>query len=440
MLEIIWAILESYAFFIIHPFFYLVIFLIAYLYHKMVQTEVKLLGWPYNDWRRQIIPSLVAGFAGGFIASLVLVLPGFYLSIWGIYLMLIIAIMLLTIHPRFLCFAYSVGIVSVLVFLARLLVNDFPGEAPGFLNSLAEIYIPGMLVLVAALHLTEAVLIYLSGHLGASPVFYKSPGGKIVGGFRLQRFWPVPLVLLIAADFHETLYETIEGPGWWPLSQPDLAGGMAGLLLVAAPVAMGYADMAISSTPREKSIYSSCYLAIYSLCLLGISLASVFHFLAVPLGIIFAPLGHEIVVYLGNKREMECSPIYTAPEDGGVKVLAVYSRTSAEQAGLQSGDVIREVNREKVHDTGHFWRLVLGGGFWTYLLVERDGSQISVVMQRLYQERKKRGFFPWGKGRVSPSSPDNLGLVLVPDTRAKVYLEAVNYNPWNKLKKWLKRR
>jgi len=89
------------------------------------------------------------------------------------------------------------------------------------------------------------------------PIYVATKEGRIVGGYNLQKFWPMPLVVLFAGVYPDP--EIIKGivsmPEWWPLLKPSftvLEGEMVYSLL-AIPAVLGYGDVAISLTPREKT-------------------------------------------------------------------------------------------------------------------------------------------------------------------------------------------
>ncbi|RYD07115.1 hypothetical protein N752_00605 [Desulforamulus aquiferis] len=115
--------------------------------------------------------------AGGVIASYLMLVIGLTLSGSGLLYLWPLAILLMLIDARFLCFAYAGGILAF-----SSLVFGWP-----------NVSVPQVLGLVAILHMVEAFLIYVSGHQGAVPTFIKNTEGKVVGGFALQKFWPIPL-------------------------------------------------------------------------------------------------------------------------------------------------------------------------------------------------------------------------------------------------------
>ena len=87
-----------------------------------------------------------------------------------------------------------------------------------------EISVPQIMALVAILHMVESFLIFSSGHLGAVPAYIKGQGGRITGGFTLQKFWPIPLVALVVMAGGGVVEGGIEMPGWWPLIKPGVPG------------------------------------------------------------------------------------------------------------------------------------------------------------------------------------------------------------------------
>src|SRR5690606_41661119 len=87
----------------------------------------------------------------------------------------LVAIALMMVHPRFICSAYAGGILSV-----THLLFGWPGLS-----------VPAIMALVAVLHLVESLLILLHGPTGATPVYVRRPDGRVVGGFTMQKFWPI---------------------------------------------------------------------------------------------------------------------------------------------------------------------------------------------------------------------------------------------------------
>ncbi len=438
VLEIGQSVLLNFSFFIIHPIFWVVMGLILLQYNRIRQMEERLFGQPYNQIWDQVLPSVLLGVGGGLLASFILVILGFSLDQVGIPLMLGFAFLLLLINPRFLCFAYSIGILALVVFLSRGLVFLFPELADNVVfSSLVDIYLPNLLVLVAVLHLTEALLIYLGGHWGSTPVFFRSPRGNMTGGFTLQRFWPVPLVIMVAlVEPEATTMPTVSMPDWWPILEPHLDPGPGKMLiytLLPVAAALGYGDMALSSSPREKSIASAKYLALYSIVLLLLALAAVMHHSLLLLAVIFSPLGHEAVVHLGHQRELKMQPRYAPPPDYGVKVLAVFPDSPAERAGLQSEDLIREVNRNRVEHSRHFWQLLWEGHFWVHLRVERGSQEITMALERNIRQNLTVHRFPFKK-KMRPFPAKSLGLVLVPEEDAPVFVELKSGSPLDKIK------
>ena len=197
--------IKTFSYFLFNPLFWMVMVIVYFQYRRTTRMEERLFGRPLNNIWEQVIKSLVLGCGGGFLASVILLVLGLSLDRIGIEFIWPVAILLLLINPRFLCFAYAGGIVSVGVLVAKFITRSYaPAADHAFISSLLEINLTGLLILVAVLHLVESLLIYIGGHWGNSPVYFKAPTGQIVGGFSLQRFWPVPLVGMIVSLQPET--------------------------------------------------------------------------------------------------------------------------------------------------------------------------------------------------------------------------------------------
>ena len=260
---------------------------------------------------------------------MLMVVLGISLNDLGILFLWVIAVLLMLINPRFLCFSYAGGILALIS-----LLTGYP-----------KLNIPALMGLVAVLHLVESVLILTSGHIDPLPVYVRNRFGRVVGGFNLQKFWPIPLVVvaMVTVTQQGPAGDLIRMPDWWPLLRPlgVLAAQTAyGLLPVIA--ALGYGELAITCLPRERVRLTSLHLSLFSLVLLGLAILAAYVPQTVILAALFAPLGHEVVIHVGQRSELQGQPRFVPPTRG-VMVLDVLRGSSSHRAGLRSGDVILRI-------------------------------------------------------------------------------------------------
>ncbi|MTI96367.1 MAG: PDZ domain-containing protein [Firmicutes bacterium] len=333
------------------PFLLMIVLTIVFMQHnRQAQLETQLFGMPFSRPLRQTLVSLGYGLIGGLLASMLMVSLGIALSeSTGIQYVWPVVILLMMIRPRFMCFAYGGGIVGVLSLLLKGLAELVPTVASFPLAAgLMAVDLPSLMALVALLHLTESFLIFVSGHINASPIIMESPRGEVVGGFMLQRFWPLPLAALLAMSVSPELIsgDSIAMPDWWPLLQPGVTPEPGSeLLLTVLPIvaALGYSDIAVAHSPKEKSRISARNLLLYSIVLLGLALiAGHWRFLQL-LPVLFAPLGHEYLIQVGNSREWAKQPRYRG-RARGVTLLTVLPGSPAADKGLNTGWVVLNVN------------------------------------------------------------------------------------------------
>lgn len=392
---------------------YIVIFTVVFLmiynqYNKISKMEQRMFGLNRSTPLKETVVSMGYGLLGGILASFIFVFLGITLSSTGIVFLWLIAILLSFFHPRFLCFSYSAGVISVLS-----LVFGVP-----------EIDIPSVMGLVAVLHLVEAVLIYFNGSRNASPIYIKHNNGNVVGGFSLHRFWPVPFATVIATvGFNTSLEGAVTMPEWWPLLAPNLVIPPEYALLFAVwPViaGLGYSDLALTSSPVVKTGHTARNLALYSLALLGLAvLANHYSYLAL-LPALFAPLAHEWIIHKGLEREYKLEPLFTYPE--GVMVLDVYPGSPAEEMGLQSGDVILKINGIDITSSRQ-------------LLVEMTPWLIDPILEvenKITNSKKRIVNY---RGKLPP-----LGIIPVPHVNQGVYMAMKDGLFFNRLKKWWQKR
>ena len=327
-----------------------VLLMVYVQYHRSAKLEAHLFGFVRHRPLQQLGWSCVAGFFGGVLATIVFVGIGIPLNETGIWYLWMLAVLLMLVHPRFLCFAYGAGILS----LSRLIFG-FP-----------RIDVAAVTALVAVLHLVEAVLIYWTGAKSAMPVFVGDGRGGVVGGFVMQRFWPLPFVALVGAFVAPELLQGAGGiamPEWWPVVEPELHGRSAGEYAFALwPVvaALGYGDVAVTSPPAVKAQKTAKSLFAYSLGLLLLALLSRWHEALAFAAALYSPLIHEWVIYKARKREQEGPFCYAGAE---TMVLDVHPGSPAARAGIKPGDIILSVNgvstrtREELFEAMQPWSL-----------------------------------------------------------------------------------
>lgn len=384
--------------------FLVVLVLIAVQYSRMEKVRESFFG----RGARRIFPSTLAaagfGLLGGLAGSMMMVLIGLTLSEFGLMYLWPVAVLLMLINVRFLCFSYAGGVLSLVS-----LTLGFP-----------DINVPQIIALVAVLHMVESLLILASGHLGAVPAYIKGHGGKITGGFTLQKFWPIPFVVLavMTGAMEDNGIGIINMPGWWPLLKTGVPGNAQGLVYAMLPVVagLGYGDIATARSPREKSRLTALLLGGYSLILLVLAVLAQQSKTLALVAALFSFLGHEAVIYAGRRVEIKEPPLYVPP-GRGVRLLDVQYGGPAWCAGLRSGDVVLALNGEMVHGR-------------------------NILFQRLKEEfwPVSVEYFSYAAGesrRVTMQSPGpgvNWGLLPVPEEDECQYVEMVTTGP---LGRWL---
>lgn len=339
LLELVKSILRSYPGIFsntaVDALYLVVLGLVASQYARIQRTEEKLYGTAANKALYQTLAAVGLGLLGGLLASLLLVLIGVSVTDSGIAYLMPLAVLLYLFSPRLLCYSYAGGLAGL-----SYLLFGWP-----------KVNVPALMALVACLHAAEAFLIRLSGHTCSTPVYVSHENGDVVGGFALQRFWPIPIIVLFLIKLPDLSHiaDLIHLPDWWPLIRaPEIAGpGKPVFAMMPVIAALGYGDIAIARNPRDKAKSTSNNLMLFSVLLLMLSIAASRWHLFAWVAALFSPIGHEIVIRAGLHEEFGKEPIYT-PAEKGVLLLDVVAGSPAKNAGLKSGNVICLVNDVEV--------------------------------------------------------------------------------------------
>ncbi len=380
--DILPLIIENMGAMLWEPVFWVVVLLIGLQFWRMHGMRSSIYGVALKSslWS-EVGTIILTGLLGGILGSLLMVFIGVTLAESGLIYLWPLAILLMLVDARFLCFAYAGGILA----LSHLLFG-FP-----------RVNVSQVLALVAVLHMVESMLIFFSGHLGAVPAFFRDRAGRVVGGFTLQKLWPIPITALAVMVGVAAPPGSVDMPEWWPLIQPggeDTENIVYTLMPVVA--ALGYGDMAICRSPRQKGRVSAGYLALYSLLLLVLAVLAGRSLLLGVLAALFAPIGHEMVIYIGRRLEMQGEPIHV-PHAGGLAVLDVVPESPAWQTGLRSGDLLVQVNGVQVHSRADLAALLYAEEpSLEAVYVNRKGRRIRRLL--LVQANEPLGILPVPEG------------------------------------------
>lgn len=372
------------------PAFWLIVGFLGVQYWQIRRNQQRMFGTAVYSLRHQIILAAFYGTIGGVLASFLLTFTGITLNKLGFNYIWPLALLLMLISPRFLCFAYAGGLVAL-----SSVVFGWP-----------DVNVPQVLSLVAILHITESLLIAISSRHGAMPMFIKHNNGELVGAFSLQNFWPLPLVLLVAVGMPagETPAGSIKMAEWWPLvplgiDPPEGQRWIYAMMPVVA--ALGYTDMAITTFPHKRRMKSAFHLAVYSIVLLTLALLSAkIHWLEVVAALV-CPLGHELLIQLDNKQETEGKPLFLPP-DKGVMVLDTVLDTPARKIGLQPGDIIYSLGGMLVNCGSDLAAAILYAPQQFNLVYSHRGKTKEKLVKFLKDERR-------------------LGVILVPEGHEQFY-------------------
>lgn len=286
------------------PLFLLVLAIVFFQYRKMGKLERRILGVNSQSTIYNTIVSMFFGILGGFIGSIIFISLETTINPSDFYFLLPLAILLSLIHPRFICFSYGGGIISLIS-----LIFGYP-----------NVNIPGIMMVIGVLHLVESFLILIDGKRMRIPIFMEREG-QIVGGFMLNRFWPVPFTILINGNY----------------------------IYPATVIAvLGYGDYALTNYPEKKSRETASMLFFFSIILLIFARLSVDHHIFKYIVAIFSPLGHEMVINLGKKKETKGEYIFK-PTPHGLKVLDVLPNSIGKAIHLNPGDIILALNGNRIY-------------------------------------------------------------------------------------------
>lgn len=359
-MELILYTLRTVAYAIVEPmhiFMLIVLGVMFYLKNKKVTIMQKMtIGESINSPLELTLSQLSLGIIAGAIISLVLSSLGIIFNEnSGIEIMFIISIFLLFVKKRFICFAYSGAVLGAISIISEFLANATKTQSYINVNILA------LMTFVGIMHVVEGFLVMFDGSRGAIPVF-SNKENKIVGGFAYNRYWALPVAIFIAlsGDISSVATSAIETPNWWPLiNRSETLLILSTAIITAMPLygVVGYNSVSFTNDKVKKPLYSGIGILIYGVILTLVAQVAQFGIIGQIVTIIFAPLGHEIMIKVQNKLE-ESGDYKYVTDDSGVSVLEVAPMSPAHEAGIRRGDKIIQVNDIKAISEVEIFKIV----------------------------------------------------------------------------------
>lgn len=349
-MELVLYTLRTVAYAIVEPmhiFMLVVLGVMFYLKNKRISIMQRMtIGETINSPLELTLSQIALGIIAGAVVSLMLSLLGIIFNEnSGIEIMFMISILLLFIKKRFICFSYSGAVLGAVSILLSFLAGAT--NTASYIN----VNILALMTFVGLMHIVEGFLVMFDGGRGAIPVF-SNRDEKIVGGFAYNRYWALPVAIFIAitSNISSVGASSIATPDWWPIiNRSETLLILSSAIIASIPLygVVAYNSVSFTKEKNKKPIYSGIGILIYGVVLTFIAQLAQFGIIGQIVVVIFAPLGHEIMIRIQNKIEENGKYLYVT-DDNGVSVLEVAPDSPAYKAGVRRGDKILEVNKNKV--------------------------------------------------------------------------------------------
>ncbi|NMO96675.1 PDZ domain-containing protein [Paenibacillus lemnae] len=374
-MEWIWMVLDAGLSLLAQPFYYISVVIIALLYRRQVLLERKLFHVRVNGWETQTLRTIAGGIIAGIGVSIVMAFLGITLTLGAVLCIWAATLLLMLFRVRFLCFAYAISLLGVLQFMLGWFPKFQPAGWGGSIQSaILELNIPALLALAAVLHFAEAILVLRQGSRFATPLFLEGKRGKLVGGYQMQSFWPLPLFLLIPASGGPLLPWTpfFGGEAW-----------LGGVSIAALPVLIGFGEMTQSMLPRDKASVSAKRLVLYSAVVLALSMLAAWWAPLVIVAALTALVLHEGLVWFSRYEEQQRSPIFVHPPKG-LRVLAVLPGSPADELGILAGETILKVNGTLVYNKEQLHAALRQNAAFCKLEVQNHQGESKFMQRAIY--------------------------------------------------------
>lgn len=359
---------------------------------KIVSIQKMTLGEGLNTPLELTLSQIVLGILVGAIGSIILSVLGVTFSEnSGIEFIFMISILSLFYKKKYISYAYSAAILGAIGIALKFISNITDMKL--FLN----IDILSLMTFVGVIYILEGILIIFDGSRGSIPVFTKKDD-KIAGGFSFNRYWPIPVAILMVFNNsiagEDSIYSNITS--WWPIiNNKSIVPLLATVMIASIPLygIMGYSNVTFTQEKKTKSLRCGIAILIYGISVSLVGQLAGINILGQIIAIIYELLAFEVIMRYEYRIEKKGQSLYVS-DDEGIMVLEVTPNSPAYEVGIKRGDKIIEINGQNIKSEGDIFKAARESILKIPIKVKNNSGQ---VLEYVVQPRNKR-----------------LGLLLVP--------------------------
>ena len=408
---------------IVDPSNALILIIIALIFYnknkKISAMQKMIMGESLDSPFELTISQLVIGIFAGTVASLIFTYLGLVFDeSSSIYLLFMVSLFFMAFKPRFICFAYSGAVLGIASLIFKYVASILHMPQLDFV----KVDILTLMTLVGILHIIEGGLVMLDGSRGAIPVFTNRED-KIMGGFALKRYWALPIAILIllnSSSANLVVGQSIATPDWWPLIKGDMLKKIMENSVIASMAlygVIGYNSITFTKSKKKKTLTSGTLIMGYGILLTAVSQLAVLGAAVQFLILIFVAAMHEAMLKLEKHMELTGEPKFISDEEG-IMVLEVAPKSPAFHMGIQSGDLIMEVNNKKIEVEEEIFSLIKGDYNSLSFKMRKPSGEIKDISYSKIAGNKRLGIVV-----VPRHVPDDTSIVKVDDETFKDVLE-----------------
>ena len=369
----------------LHLLMLIIMGIMFYLKNKRIAIVQKMtIGESLDSPLELTLSQIVLGIVAGAIGSLILSILGItFHENSGIEFVFMISILILFYKTKFADFAYSSAILGALSLTFSILGKVINKE------SFLKVDILSLMVFIGVIYVIKGILIMVDGSRGAIPVF-TSKNGRIVGGFSLNRYWALPIaVLMIFTGQISSSTLVSDAPNWWPIINKSytlliLSTAMLGSIPFYGVI--GYSSVTFTKRKKEKVLYSGASMLLYGISVIAAAQICNLGFIGQVITVLYVPLAYEGIAIYSRRRELKGDYLYVSDEEG-ISVLEVAPNSPAFQAGIRRGDKIISINDERVQSELEIFKIAKDNIFKLKIRIKKDAGDI---VEYLVQPKNKR--------------------------------------------------